>query len=50
MKKPKIKKRGGLWIVYREKNKVFKCFSEYGARICYGALMIEFERERKKCY
>lgn len=46
MKKPKIKKRGDIWIVYRERKKAFQCFSESGARTCYGALMIEYEKEK----
>lgn len=46
MKKPKIKKRGGAWIVYRNKKQMFKCFSESGARTCYGALWIEYEKEK----
>jgi hypothetical protein len=47
MKKPKLKKRGGVWIVYRNKKHMFKCFSEYGARVCYGALMIEYQNKKR---
>ena len=47
MKKPKIKKYKNYWLVYRNKKQVFKCLSEYGARVCYGALMIEYQNEKR---
>ena len=44
MKKPKIKKRGGVWIVYRDKKSAFKCFSEKSALFAYDLLLKEVTR------
>lgn len=38
MKKPKIKKRGGIWLVYRERKKAFTCYDEKTALFYYNFL------------
>ena len=38
MKKPKIKKRRGYWLVYLNKKEVFKCFNENTALFYYEFL------------
>lgn len=38
MRKPKIKKRGGAWIVYRNKKQAFKCFDIKTATFYYNLL------------
>lgn len=48
MKKPKIKKYKDYYLVFRDRKKAFKCFSEYAARLAYGALMIGYEKEIKR--
>ena len=47
MKKPKLKKRGGAWLVYQNKNKLFKCFDECGARLWYGVLLNEYQKAKR---
>ena len=41
MKKPKIKKRGGVWIVYRDRRHAFTCYTESGAIFAYNLLLKE---------
>ena len=48
MKLPKIKKRKKYWLVYRTKKQMCKCFSEHSARLWYGVLLLEMEREQKE--
>lgn len=45
MKKPRIKKRGGRWLVYREKKKAFQCFDEATALLCYNVLLLEIKKK-----
>ena len=39
MAKVKFKKRGGAWLVYRNKKEIFKCYNERTAIFYYNFLM-----------
>lgn len=39
MKKPKIKKRGEIWLVYTDKKHIIKCFSYAAALLWFKALI-----------
>ena len=41
MKKPKLKKRGTIWLVYREKHKAFQCSTLAAAIFYYKLLVLE---------
>jgi hypothetical protein len=41
MKKPKIKKRKGYWLVYNQRKNKFKCYSFSDAELWYRVLSLE---------
>lgn len=44
MKKPKIKKRGGAWLVYTNKKQVFKCFNYSTVQLYFNVLKRGLEK------
>ena len=48
MKRPKMKKRKGYWLVYREREKCYKCFDLERAEFCFTLLTNEMRREIEK--
>jgi hypothetical protein len=47
MKKPKIKKRGGAWLVYTSRANLFKCFNFKDVQLYYNVLLKELAKNEK---
>ena len=45
MKKPKIKKRRGVWYVYLHKKQTFKCFNRSTVEFYYNLLLREVAKQ-----